>query len=407
MRAVVNPLRFLLAAFVLITGAQAIAGEDSPRKGQFYVSPGLVGYEGDDASNIGHDGLDAGPGIILGYSFAERWAIEFLGSQVESDFDNDFGSGEDDVRLLWADFLYKLEPGNTWQPFVVFGGGRTKLEFDGQRKASKDNQFNLGFGVMRSLSDNIALRADVRGVTSNKSGGLQPFAFLGLTGFIGEGSGDSSSWDADGDGVRNKDDQCPTTPAGRVVDENGCELDSDGDGVVDGDDQCPDTPAGQAVGADGCPLDTDGDGVPDYRDECPDTEAGAKVDDKGCYIELEEEVTIDMSIEFATDKADIRPDHLAEIGRAVRFLRQYPTTNAVIEGHTDSDGAASYNQSLSERRAKAVYEYLINEAGIAAGRLNWAGYGESQPIASNDSAEGKQRNRRVTAVVSGTHKVRQ
>ena len=157
----------------------------------------------------------------------------------------------------------------------------------------------------------------------------------------------------------------------------------------------------------GCPLDSDGDGVPNYLDECPDSEAGAKVDAKGCYIELEEEVTIDMNIEFETDKAEIRDDHVPELNRAVNFLRQYPTTQAVIEGHTDSDGSSDYNQGLSERRAKAVYEYLINEAGIAAGRLSWEGYGESRPIADNDSADGKQRNRRVTAVVSGTHKVRQ
>ena len=146
---------------------------------------------------------------------------------------------------------------------------------------------------------------------------------------------------------------------------------------------------------------------PDHRDDCPDTEAGANVNDRGCYIELEEEVTIDMNIEFETDKAEIRPDHHQELGRAVNFLRQYPNTKAVIEGHTDSDGTAEYNQGLSERRARAVYEYMINQAGIAAGRLDWAGYGETQPIASNDTAEGKQRNRRVTAVVSGTHMVRQ
>ena len=104
---------------------------------------------------------------------------------------------------------------------------------------------------------------------------------------------------------------------------------------------------------------------------------------------------------------EIRDDHIAELNRAVSFLRQYPTTNAVIEGHTDSDGAAAYNQGLSERRAQAVYEYLINEAGIDASRLSWAGFGESQPIADNDTDAGKQRNRRVTAVVSGTHTVRQ
>ena len=402
--------RLLLRAGALAMvciGFAAHADTNSPAKGQFYISPGAIAYEGPNSSTVGHDGVDLGAALILGYSFTERWSVELMGGQVESDFDNIFGDSEDDVDIRWVDLVYKLNARDAWQPFVLFGAGRTEYSFDGARPDAKDNQFNAGLGVFRQLTDRIALRADVRATTSNKAGKVMPFAFVGLTGFLGEGSGSAGPADSDGDGVRNRDDQCPTTPPGRVVDATGCELDSDGDGVVDGDDQCPDTPAGQAVDATGCPPDSDGDGVPDYMDDCPGSEAGAKVDDKGCYIELEEEVTIDMSIEFETDKAQIRPDHLTEINRAVRFLKQYPTTNAVIEGHTDSDGAASYNQGLSERRAKAVYDHLINEEGIRASRLTWAGFGETQPIATNDTAEGKQRNRRVTAVVSGTHKVRQ
>ncbi|MEM7097435.1 MAG: OmpA family protein [Pseudomonadota bacterium] len=404
-----SALLFMTAGMWATTTVQALAEgkTNSPTKGQFYVSPGVIAYEGPNSSQIGHDGVDAGAALILGYSFSERWSVELLGGRVESDFDNRWGEGEDDVDLRWVDLMYRLDARDAWQPFVLFGAGRTEYGFDGVRADAKDNQFNAGMGVFRQLNKHFALRADLRATTSNKAGKIMPFAFVGLTGFIGEGSGPAVPSDSDGDGVPNKDDQCPTTPPGRVVDATGCQLDSDGDGVVDADDQCPDTPAGQAVDATGCPPDSDGDGVPDYLDECPDSEAGAKVDEKGCYLELEEEVTIDMSIEFETDKADIRPDHLSEINRAVNFLRQYPDTNAVIEGHTDSDGAASYNQELSERRAKAVYDYLINEAGVRAGRLTWAGFGETQPIATNDTVAGKQRNRRVTAVVSGTHKVRQ
>jgi OOP family OmpA-OmpF porin len=207
--------------------------------------------------------------------------------------------------------------------------------------------------------------------------------------------------------VPNDADQCPTTPPGRVVDATGCQLDTDGDSVIDAEDQCPDTPAGAAVDARGCPLDSDGDGVPDFRDDCPDSEAGAKVDERGCYRVLEEQVTIDMNIEFATNEATISPDHVPELSRVVKILREYPNADAVIEGHTDSDGAASYNQSLSERRAKAVYDYLISDAKVNASRLRWAGFGESRPVASNDTSAGKQRNRRVTAIVTGSQTVRQ
>ncbi|MEM7077660.1 MAG: OmpA family protein [Pseudomonadota bacterium] len=400
--------RVFMFVVVLVCGSNVLADDhNAPNKGQFYISPGLVGYEGPDASSIGHDGLDVGAGVIIGYALSDKWSVEVLGGRVESDFDTIWGSGEDDVDLTWLDFMYKLNPNGGWQPFLLVGGGRSEYSFDGARPDARDNQLNAGIGVFRSLTDRIALRGDIRGVTTTKNGGVSPFAFLGLTGFLGEGSTRMPPPDSDGDGVINDLDKCPTTPPGRLVDADGCEFDGDGDGVVDGDDDCPETPAGVAVNDRGCPLDSDGDGVPDYLDECPDSEAGAKVDAKGCYLELEEEVTIDMNIEFETDKAEIRPDHGSELNRAIKFLREYPTTNAVIEGHTDSVGAASYNQALSERRAKAVYDHLINEAGIRASRLDWAGYGETRPIASNDSADGRQRNRRVTAVVSGTHKVRQ
>ena len=113
-----------------------------------------------------------------------------------------------------------------------------------------------------------------------------------------------------------------------------------------------------------------------------------------------------MNIEFDTNKAEILPKHHAEINRVVTFLRQYPTANAVIEGHTDSSGSRAYNQGLSERRAKAVYDYLISNARVDEGRLTHAGYGEDKPIADNGTAEGMQKNRRVSAVVAGTHTVR-
>ncbi len=405
----------MLAAVMLICsfgtfsfGAFAAQG-NNPSQGQFYISPGVVAHEGPDSRRVGHDDIDLGPGLILGYSFAERWSVELLGSRVESDFENIFGRGEDDVELVWVDVLYKLQSSNGWQPFLLFGAGRTEYEFDDVRPDSTDRQFNAGVGLFRQLSEHVSLRADVRGVSSRKAGGLEPFAFVGLTGFLGQGSTPPAPADSDGDGVPNDSDQCPTTPLGRVVDATGCQLDGDGDGVVDAEDQCPGTPAGATVNAQGCVevVDSDGDGVADADDKCPDTEAGARVDASGCYLELEEEVTIDMNIEFDTNQAQIRPDHLSELSRTVTFLREYPTTQAVIEGHTDSDGAAAYNQALSERRAKAVYDYLIEQAGVRAERLSYAGFGETRPLADNNTAAGKQKNRRVSAVVSGTRTVRQ
>jgi OOP family OmpA-OmpF porin len=163
--------------------------------------------------------------------------------------------------------------------------------------------------------------------------------------------------------------------------------DSDGDGVPDDLDKCPNTPKGVKVDADGCPLDTDGDGVPDYLDQCPDTPKGATVNSVGCWA-------LKGVVLFDFDKADIKPEAHQLLDEVVTILKKNREMKGVIEGHTDSMGSEEYNQGLSERRAQAVEKY-IEEHGIDADRYTIKGYGESNPIASNDTEEGRQENRRV------------
>ncbi|MCP3952893.1 MAG: OmpA family protein [Desulfobacterales bacterium] len=170
--------------------------------------------------------------------------------------------------------------------------------------------------------------------------------------------------------------------------------DTDGDGVYDHLDRCPGTPRGTAVDAQGCPLpakpagplDMDGDGIYDDDDLCPSTPQGAKVDNRGCWV-LE-------GVEFATNEAVIRPQYEAELEAVVDVLHQNPHVKVQIQGHTDSVGDANYNRQLSDRRARAVLEWLIGK-GIDRQRLSAIGMGETRPIASNDSAAGRDRNRRV------------
>jgi outer membrane protein OmpA-like peptidoglycan-associated protein len=97
---------------------------------------------------------------------------------------------------------------------------------------------------------------------------------------------------------------------------------------------------------------------------------------------------------FDFDKAELRPEGRAELARAATWLRQHAQVSAAVEGHTDNYGGDGYNQRLSEARAKAVYDYLVSE-GVAASRLSHRGYGESRPVAGNDTAGGRARNRRV------------
>ena len=192
--------------------------------------------------------------------------------------------------------------------------------------------------------------------------------------------------DSDGDGVFDHLDKCPGTPAGVKVDSVGCPLDTDGDGVPDYLDKCPGTPAGVKVDSVGCPLDTDGDGVYDYLDKCPGTPAGAKVNSDGCWVLGDVLFDFDKSV----IKADATPilDHVAVV------LKNNPGVKVSLDGHTDSVGSDAYNMGLSKRRANAVKAYLVKK-GIDASRLSTAGFGESKPVASNDTDQGRSLNRRV------------
>jgi OOP family OmpA-OmpF porin len=399
----------VLTAILVISGfAAAPAGAfetpAGPHKGRPYISAGAVFHQ--SALDSARADLEIGPGVILGYGLTDHFAAEMLYSRVEQGFRIAGEKVNGDTDLLWFNLLYQFGSGGAWRPFVLAGAGRTDTGFTNSDDFD-DTQFNFGVGVFRSLNERWSLRADVRGVTSDEGDDdLAPFVFVGLSGVVGQ-IAKAPPPDTDGDGVPDAADQCPDTPFGREVGADGCQLDSDADGVVDAEDQCPGTPAGVAVDARGCPLDSDGDGVADYKDECPDSEPGARVDEKGCYIELAETVTIDLNLEFDTDSVDLRAEHYSEIERVVQFLRQYPTATAVVEGHTDSDGSEAYNQALSERRAESVRVYLVEQAGVSADRLTSVGYGESRPVAGNDSPEGKQANRRVSAVVAGTQTVRQ
>jgi OOP family OmpA-OmpF porin len=208
--------------------------------------------------------------------------------------------------------------------------------------------------------------------------------------------------DSDGDGVYDGIDKCPGTPKGARVDARGCPADEDGDGVVDGVDRCPGTPKGATVDARGCPMDSDGDGVYDGIDKCPGTPKGTDVDSKGCPISKVEKAMLDTGIfstteiVFDTDKADIKPESHKILGEIGAALAAHPELKVEIGGHTDAVGTDAYNQKLSERRAQSVLDFLVkNFEGVKKEQLFPKGFGESRPIASNDTVEGRSQNRRV------------
>jgi len=182
--------------------------------------------------------------------------------------------------------------------------------------------------------------------------------------------------------------------------------DDDGDGVPNSKDLCPKVPGKPEL--DGCP-DRDGDGIPDREDQCPDQPGPAE--NGGCplpeaepLVELQSErLSLNDSIHFDTDRATIKAESNRILDQVAALILQHAELKRIrVEGHTDTVGSAAYNKDLSARRAASVVRYLVAK-GVEASRLEPAGYGFDKPIASNETALGRAKNRRVefTILTSG------
>ena len=354
-----KPGKIVTAALAGMACSLAVAGE-----GSWYINP-MVGWQDFDYERH----LDDSATGILGleYRYGDHWASEIR--YLRSSPDLSKGNSDIDLNQYYIDGLYYLQPATAkWQPYGVLGVGYA--DFD----RSEEGQADLGIGTRYRLSERWSLRADARGIFSLDDGSFDQLYSVGISYAFGSGAAPE-----------------PQQPAP--------EMDSDNDGVPDSADQCPSTPAGAAVDSRGCPLDSDGDGVADYKDQCPNTPKGREVDANGCKMALVRDVEVKLNVTFATNSAKIQSDSLANIEKVVEFLNTYPEVPVEIGGHTDNTGSASYNRRLSQRRADAVRDMLVNQYGISAQRITAKGYGEDQPIASNDTPGGRQANRRVVATL--------
>jgi outer membrane protein OmpA-like peptidoglycan-associated protein len=140
----------------------------------------------------------------------------------------------------------------------------------------------------------------------------------------------------------------------------------------------------------------------DEQEKKLQTVEGATVERDGENLKL----TFDSAILFDTNKTDLKATSMDNLTKVASVLTEYPKTDLIIEGHTDSQGTETYNQDLSERRADSVKSFLI-EKGVAPSRLQTRGYGEMSPIASNDSAEGRSQNRRVEVKIKPNEELRE
>lgn len=434
-----------------------------PLSGRFSV--GLEGgatYSRTDFKNSGFDYITRGS---FDYFFPSTNQAAF-GIKVFGGFGyingDGYASSEFPNAENFRSLLYYLGAGGTFNyeisktviPYLM--GGISYLYFDPKDKDGNNMPVStkafsphkmmfigeLGFRFL--LSDNLGLTAGtgVDYVNSDKLDNVIKgtdndiffHAMFGLTYYF------SGIKDTDGDGVRDKYDQCPDTPPNVTVDEFGCPVDADKDGVPDYMDQCPHTPANITVDANGCPVDADQDGVPDYLDLCKDTPSGVKVDSRGCPTDSDEdgipdykdlcpntqigtevnkwgcpieekvyepikktEFILSGGINFELGKADLLSAAYPELEKIVKVMSDYPDTKWKIEGHTDNTGSAKINKELSLQRAKSVFNFFISR-GVDAKRLSANGFGPDFPIAENNTETGKALNRRVAIIlVSGNN----
>ena len=410
-----------LVTCLMLAAGTAFAGAP---EGSWYLTPRVNTLWLDDARNADDD---VGYQFSLGHVFSQNWDGEV--SVFSSSHEH---LGGDDLRLKGFNFAVNrvfYRDGRV-NPYLTLGFG--KVNAKGDFTDETENSVSYGLGLLFELaksesgSQTVQMRAEMgarrgMGHSAEPRNPVDYVAGLGLQMSFGgktaprifdtDGDGvtddldkcpgtpagtavDSSGCplpqDDDGDGVTNDVDKCPNTPAGAKVDANGCELDADGDGVVDGRDQCPNTPAGAKVDERGCELDTDGDGVVDSQDKCPDTPKGDRVDASGCSFKTEIKLP---GVVFETNKAELLPESLPVLEGAIATLKRYPDLKVEVAGHTDSRGSDAYNLDLSARRAATVLKYL--QDGGVTNAMTSRGYGERQPVASNNNDEGRQQNRRV------------
>ena len=314
-------------------------------EGEFYLAHGVQWMDFDDTTGLKED---VNYFLGIGYDFTDRLSFEL------STFDLDTkvsGGREIDIDHYKLDLIYDLGVKlGAFDTFVLGGVGNSN--FGGEN----DTLWDIGGGVSYKISDNWSWRTAVRS-----------FQYMGR---------DHEDLDVGIDTALvyrfggNKSRPAVARTA---------------------------TPAAAAVDPD-----TDRDGVLDSRDNCLDTLISYAVDTDGCPIPVEEVARVELMVNFDFDRSDVKSEYFSEIEDVADFMARFPDVDIELEGHTDSRGTQAYNLGLSQRRVAAVRQVMIDRFNVQASRVSSRGYGESQPVASNDSDAGRAENRRVMTVVINT-----
>lgn len=357
------------------------------------ISPLLLGYhysEGDDdkqAEIMGdgngngfykENGLYTGAALGIELTPSTQFQVEYGVSNTDGISNKagtpaSTGSFDAEQEMISGNFLIGFEEfsgytDNAFKPYVLVGAGQSKIEVEDAAgnfvTGSKDTIGNLGLGAMYRINDALSLRGEARAIHNFDNNWWEGMALAGLEVVLGGHLAPT---------VAVPPMKEPLVYTAPVV-------------VVESD------------------LDSDGDGVPDSIDACPGTPMNVVVDERGCPVpvDITDELKMELRVFFDNDKSNIKNQYKPEIAKVAEKMREYPNSTARVEGHASKTGpSARYNQRLSEARAVAVKSMLTNEFGIAPNRVSTVGYGYDQPIADNNTEEGRAMNRRVYAIITG------
>lgn len=332
------------------------------------------------------------PGLQLGYRLDPSWSIQAWWDRNQFHSEKGLVDGNMSTLLLSGRYHFHDTQLFDFEPYVGLAAGELNLDTG---RDNKESMVGVEFGLQNRLRPHWMLDIGARPWYSLDNERWDGAAYIALNYLIG--ARDDNTADERTDSAPDSREVLRSTASNIVATVVG---DADGDGINDALDQCPDTVAGTQVNAQGCERDSDADGVVDSQDQCADTPDGAKVDSVGCNLVLTEAIRETLYINFASGTANVEESSVAEVEKIVALMKQYPDTGVTLEGHTDSVGAASFNQQLSQQRADAVKAMLIERYGMDGTRISAVGKGEDVPVADNSTAAGRQQNRRVEVIVS-------
>jgi OmpA-OmpF porin, OOP family len=375
----------IVTAFVTVAHAEVKAGSAS-------ITPFVGAYFFEDNENLKDSAI---AGFRAAYSFTENFALEGMVSYTKSNME-DAGDLSRNVYGCGIDAIYHFMPEGRFVPFVALGVGGIHYGYPDPERSSKFT-VDYGAGVKYFMSDNVALRFDVRHIMPQNERWNDILATVGITfSFGGHPKIKKAPETCDKDNeavappkvveqppvVAKKEEvaQAKVVEAPPVVEEKKPEV-------------VPPAPVPAPV------EEKKPEVVPPKVEEPP-----APVEEKKPEAETPQKVSLSIKMEFDTGKAVINKKYHKELAGIANFMKLHPDADATIAGHTDNQGSRIKNIQLSKARANSVREYLIKKFGIDPSRIRAFGYGPDRPLASNKTKEGRQKNRRIVAVFETTKK---